>query len=323
MSGLVKKVLGFVCLGAIIVGTILIVTDSSKRDYLGLGEPAHIPALCAPAPPTVPPPPPPPPTARYGADDFLWLVSVNQADLLANRVAPPRGFARVPLEQGSFGDWLRHLPLFPNRPMVKLHSGALKANQDAHEAVIDLDTGSADLQQCADCVIRLRAEYLFSRGRATDIHFNSSSGEKLDWTRWSAGERPTLRGQRFTWRRTRPADSSHGTLRDYMEFVFRYAGTKSLARELAAVPEREVMPGDLFIRPGSPGHAVLVVDVATDRAGRRLMMLAQGFMPAQDMHLLRNLAQPPLGPWFDANFPDTLRTPEYTFSKGELRRFAN
>jgi len=41
-----------------------------------------------------------------------------------------------------------------------------------------------------------------------------------------------------------------------------------------------------MIRAGSPGHAMLVVDVAEDERGRRIYLLAQSYMPAQDIHIV-------------------------------------
>ena len=45
--------------------------------------------------------------------------------------------------------------------------------------------------------------------------------------------------------------------------------------------------GDIFIRGGFPGHAVLVVDMAIHPvSGQKAVLLAQSYMPAQDIHIL-------------------------------------
>lgn len=96
----------------------------------------------------------------------------------------------------------------------------------------------------------------------------------------------------------------------------------SLEGELQKAPDiRSMRAGDLFIQPGFPGHAVLVVDVARDSAGRRIFLLAQSYMPAQDSHILQNPDGGPLGAWYDINFGTTLKTPEWTFIR-HLRRFS-
>jgi len=104
----------------------------------------------------------------------------------------PIGFERRPIPAGSFEDWLRHLPTKKGSPPVHLFDGTLKANQNAHIAVIDIDTGDKDLQQCADAVIRLRAEYLYSLSRYNDIHFDFTSGDKASFRKWINGYRPVV-----------------------------------------------------------------------------------------------------------------------------------
>ena len=47
--------------------------------------------------------------------------------------------------------------------------------------------------------------------------------------------------------------------------------------------------GDVFIKGGFPGHAVVVLDMAeNDRTGQRVFLLAQSYMPAQDIHIMKN-----------------------------------
>jgi len=255
---------------------------------------------------------------------YPWLASHDPADAVAVRIARPAGCENTVEEAGSFGDWLRHLPLRKGTLPVRLFDGSLKANQDAHVAVVDIDTGTRNLQQCADSLIRLRAEHLFAAGRAADIHFDFTSGDRVEFARWVAGFTPVVRGSSVTWSRGQPREPSHATLRAYLDVIFQYAGTRSLARELQPVGDiHDMRIGDIFITPGSPGHAVIVVDMIVaggGHGGRKLFMLAQGYMPAQDIHVLKNPAAG-ASPWYDLEFGDTLRTPEWTFSRTDLRRF--
>ena len=69
-----------------------------------------------------------------------------------------------------------------------------------------------------------------------------------------------------------------------------------------------------------PGHVVLVVDVCENDAGNKAFLLAQGYMPAQQFHLLKNPAHEN-DPWYYVNeLTDPLHTPEYTFSMDSLKR---
>jgi hypothetical protein len=258
--------------------------------------------------------------AKADPSPYPWLTAFDAEHALERRIAPPPGFVRAPAAPGTFAAWLRGLPLRPGRPPVRLHDGRLKGNQEAHHAVVDVDTGRRNLQQCADAVMRLRAEYLFASGQADAIAFNFTSGDRAAFSAWAKGDRPLVRGNRVSWRRSAPAARSHESLRAYLDSVFTYAGSASLARELTPVAHpRDVEIGDVFIEGGSPGHAVLVVDVARHADGRAVFLLAQSYMPAQDVHVLRNPAES--HPWYSTSFGDTLRTPEWTFRPSHLRRF--
>jgi len=83
-----------------------------------------------------------------------------------------------------------------------------------------------------------------------------------------------------------------------------------------------VQPGDVLIQGGYPGHAVLVLDVAAGKDGRRWLLLGQSYMPAQDFHVLVNPATPS-SPWYDAAALATgLKTPEWRpFTRRDVRRF--
>jgi len=244
-------------------------------------------------------------------------------DRLDRRFVPPEGFVRVPARKGSFASWLRGLPLKAEGAKVFLHSGALKGRQDVHVAVIDIDTGARDLQQCADAVMRLRAEWQFARGEIGRIAFNDTGGGKpMSFSRWAAGERPRAEGRTLAWTKRAPADASYGSFRRYMDTVFSWAGTHSLERELAPVKDGRVEIGDVIIKGGFPGHAVLVADVVERPDTReRRFLLVQSFMPAQDMHVLKGRDTPDGTPWYRLTPGQSFVTPEWTFPTGSHRRW--
>ncbi len=254
---------------------------------------------------------------------YSWLASYDSSNAIAQRIAPPTGFQRVPSSPNTFANWLRHLPLKPGHPMVYLYNGIEKPNQNAHFAVLDIDVGHKDLQQCADAVIRLRAEYLYSRKLYHDIHFNFTSGDRIDFMNWVKGYRPVVRGDAVNWLKSGITGASYKSFRQYLNEIFMYAGSLSLSEELKAVPDiREMRIGDVFIQGGSPGHAILVVDMAEARAtGKKVFLLAQSFMPAQDIHILKNPTDHTLSPWYALDFGDTLITSEWIFTKHDLKRF--
>jgi len=261
--------------------------------------------------------------AQGAGPPYPWLKPGEVVESLDSRIAPPAGFERVQAPPGSFAAWLRRLPLKPGCPPVLLYNGQPKARQDVHAAVVAMDVGREDLQQCADAVIRLRAEYLRSKGDAAAIRFHFTSGDLAEYVRWSAGYRPIVAGNRITWARRSEPDDSYESFRRYLDTVFKYAGSDSLSRELIPVRSvAEIEAGDVFIHGGFPGHAVIVADVARLRVpGKKVFLLAQSYMPAQEVHVLKNLADMSLSPWYSADFGETLVTPEWSFGRDELRRF--
>jgi hypothetical protein len=107
-----------------------------------------------------------------------------------------------------------------------------------------------------------------------------------------------------------------------MEMVFQFAGTLSLSKELKPVSPEDVQIGDILIQGGSPGHAVMVVDmVIHPETKEKLFLLAQSYMPAQETQVLRNPIDYLSSPWFYFDSSDVLDTPEWTFYKGDLKRF--
>jgi len=256
-----------------------------------------------------------------GNSDYPWLEQAP-GETLADRIPPPEGYRRADVAAGSFAAWLRGLPLKPGRPPVLLYDGRPKGNQQAHHAVVDIDTGSGNLQQCADAVMRLRAEYLFASGHQDQIQFNFTSGDAARWRDWRAGQRPQVSGNKVRWQSTTAIDGSYRNFRRYLRAVFAYAGTWSLKREMKAVADiSDIRPGDVFIQGGFPGHAVLVADVAVDARGDKVFLLVQSYMPAQQIHLLRNPGDRASSPWYPARAMGKLETPEWRFEYTDLMRW--
>jgi hypothetical protein len=263
------------------------------------------------------------PITATASKDYFWLKSYSDNQAIVNRIAVPSGFERIPVPKGSFGNWLRHLPLKAGKPPVYLHNGNKKDNQTAHYAVIDIDVGKRNLQQCADAIIRIRAEYLYSRGNYDTIHFNFTSGDKASYKKWIMGYRPLIRGNKVKWRKKRRYDKSYQTFRKYTNTVFMYAGSYSLSRELKPVKNiNDMKIGDIFIKGGFPGHAIIVIDMAINkRNSKKCFLLAQSYMPAQEIHILVNPSNDKLSPWYELDFGQTLYTPQWIFSHGQLKRF--
>jgi hypothetical protein len=212
-------------------------------------------------------------------------------------VPPPPGYTRVEVEKDTFGAWLRGLPLRPaGTPVRDFQGGEILAKDDSRlAAVAELDVGTSNLQQCADSIIRLHAEWLWAQGQKGRIGYRFTSGHMASWSQYAAGDRARISGSKVSWVRSAAADSSRASFRAYLDLIFTYSGTLSLQEEKNRPSRENLRPGDFFVLGGSPGHAVLVLDVAVNAAGERVALLGQGFIPAQDFHILSPGQD---GPWF-------------------------
>lgn len=103
--------------------------------------------------------------------------------------------------------------------------------------------------------------------------------------------------------------------------AFGQCGSASLEKQLHSIALKDVLPGDVLIKGGFPGHAMIVTDVAVNKGGKKLFMLAQSYMPAQDIHIVKNMNDTELSPWYKADGVDVIETPEWDFSSKQLRRW--
>lgn len=257
----------------------------------------------------------------YSQQSVMPLVS-RQGTSIATRFIVPKDYVRQVYSNGSFGAYLQQLALKPVGSEVLFFNGVAKPNQDMVAAVLAIDVGKKDLQQCADAIMRLRAEYLYGQKKYADIHFKFTNGFNAEYLKWAEGGRILVKGNVCIWHKTGAKDYSYGSFRKYLDMVFCYAGTLSLSKELKSVAIQNIAVGDVFIKGGSPGHAVIVVDVAIHKnTGKRIFLLAQSYMPAQNIHVLVNETNADLSPWYEAIESGQLYTPEWIFDRTMLKRF--
>lgn len=260
--------------------------------------------------------------SHYGSL-YKWVKSYDSTQTIYTRFSPPPGFEMVSDTNDKFSCWLLHLPLKKDGAPVFLYNGNKKARQDVHAAVIDIDAGTRDLQQCADAVMRLRAEYLYGSGNKNAIKFNYTSGAVIPFAKWTEGFRPAVKGSKVSWNKTGSPSSDYPTFKNYLWNVFNYAGSKSLSGELKPVKDfNSIKAGDVLIIGGFPGHAMTVVQTAVNKqTGKKVFMLAQSYMPAQEIHIVRNFQNPGISPWYEIPDDGVIDTPEWTFGTADLKRW--
>ena len=219
-------------------------------------------------------------------------------------------------DTNSWDYFLRHLPILDS-PVLD-YRGRPVSYQDKHIGIIPYDVGKADLQQCADALMRIRAEYLFEQKRYDEIGFHFTGGQYYSWNDYCKGKQPVPSGNDIRFIQTATKNKTHGSLRTYLDIVYTYASTISLAKELKHADHFEV--GTVVINPGSPGHCFIIIDEKTDVEGNNLFKLAEGYTPAQSIYVLRNLNESEKTPWHRLT-RGVIETASYRFEKYQLGKF--
>jgi len=249
------------------------------------------------------------------ANEFL----INpDGDTLQTRIPVPDGYERTYEEEASLGEFLRNYQVLPDSSPVLYYDGTVKANDHA-ACVFDMYLSDKDLQQCADSVMRVYAEYMRSCGREDKIAFHFVNGFLCDWATYKSGKRISVSGNDVSWVEGGEVSDSDATFEKYLETVYNYASTLSLDKESQSIELSDIQIGDIFIKGGSPGHVVIVVDTCV-HDGKKAFLLAQGYMPAQQFHVLENKNHE-WDPWYyedEITYP--FITPEYVFGEQCLKR---
>ena len=189
------------------------------------------------------------------------------------------GYVRINGDDVAYTNYLRNLPLKERGSKVQLYTGGDSRFQSLNYAVVDMPLLS-NAEQCADVCMRLRAEYLYSTGQYGRIRFQNVNGKTLNYG----------------------GGNSRKSFERYLRNLYGVASTFSLSREMKTRRLADMQPGDVFVYPArygqQYGHAVMVVDVAINKRGKKAFLLAEGNTPAREIHVMRNFENPFRSPWF-------------------------
>lgn len=250
-------------------------------------------------------------------EPYMYINS--SGDTLEARFNVPEGYTRTSEDKNSLAAFLRNYKLKEDGSPVLLYDGSPKGNQSAHMAVLTLPIENEDLQQCADSIMRIYGEYYYSLKQYDKICYPLGGGFNASFDKWRKGYGITLSSNKLIWTSQAGNDSGYESFRKFMRIVFAYSGTINMSDDSKKISLKKASVGDIFIKGGSPGHVVMIVDMCRDSDGHTAYLLGQGYMPAQEFHILKN----PLhedDPWYykdEITYP--LHTPEYIFEKGSLR----
>lgn len=218
--------------------------------------------------------------------------------------------------ENSWQYFLQHLPIVDS-PIVN-YKGIPITYQQKHVGIIPFDVGKSDLQQCADALMRLRAEYLFKQKRYNEVGFHFVDGSYYSWNDYCKGLRPLLKANGIQFVKSAASEKTHESLRRYLDIVYAYASTISLAKELKPATGFEI--GTIVIHAGSPGHCFIIIDETTNNKGERVYKLAEGYTPAQSIYVLRNLNEDGISPWYQLK-KGVIETASYLFDDYKLGKF--
>ena len=247
---------------------------------------------------------------------------INKDSLtIQSRVNIPHGYKRVAYPEGSFENYLRNYKLKPFGSKIINYDDSEYFWQGGHVGILEVPVPKNGLQQCADALIRIRSEYLWDTNRKDEIGFNFTSGHYCSWTSYANGYRPKINGSRVSFHKTASVDHSKSNFYKYLNLIYTYSGTLSLYHELESVKAKDLKIGDMLIKGGSPGHIVMLCDEVVNDKGETLFLLFQGNTPAQSVHLVKNLEDNTISPWYQLEDDAIIPVSNYTFGSAKFVRF--
>lgn len=215
----------------------------------------------------------------------------KSGNTISTRFKVPEGYERVKTEEGSFEYYLQNLPLKKYGSKAYHYNGKINRNAPVY-GVFDNEITPKNLEQCADAVMRLWAEYLYYRGEYDRIKFNFVNGFECDYVSYAEGNRLHVDDKICYWYKDAEEDYSYETFRRYMDLVHNYANTTSLQKQAEPVSYEDIRIGDIFVMTASQmnkslGHAVIVVDMCVNKeTGEKLLLIAESTTPASETYVV-------------------------------------
>lgn len=241
---------------------------------------------------------------------------------ISSRVKTPQGYKRFAYQKGSFQEYLRHYKLKPFGSKIINYDNSEYYWQKGHIGILDIPVPKNGLQQCADALIRIRSEYLWDANRKDEIGFNFTSGHYYSWIKYAQGYRPKVNGNKVTFYKTASVNNTKENFYNYLNLIYMYSGTLSLYNELESITTvKDLRLGDMLILGGSPGHIVMLADEAINEKGEKIFLLFQGNTPAQSVHLVKNLEDSKISPWYNLKMNAEIPVSNYTFYDSKFARF--
>lgn len=247
--------------------------------------------------------------SRCEAQDNLHKWIDPNGMTVETRFIPPEGFTRKNYDE-PYTDYIRKLPMLPDGSPIKIFTGELKPVQTNHVGVLDIDVGDRDLQQCSDAAQRIRTDFLYQTKQYDKISYHFVNGMKFSWNDYKQGYRAVRDGKKTVMTKSGKANDSLEGFKNYQKSLFMYAGVSSVMRESPELTIKDIRPGDAI---AGTGHLIIILDVVENEQGDKKILLAQSYIPAQQIEVLKNPQSD--SPWYDATLLEIcpFYTPEWTY----------
>ena len=219
------------------------------------------------------------------------------------RFDTPEKFSRNQNYTG-FGKWLNNLSLKNNNTPVYTFDGQKKSNPNIYVGVLDLEQPKKNVQFNSNAIMSLRLEYFYREKKYNEI-------DKL----------AKVLANPITYTTFVKGDYSYPKFMDYLTHYLENSNSQTIAQLLKPISIKEIQVGDVFFQKETiKNHAAIVMDLAQDKNGNKIFILAQSYYPSQDIHILSNPSNDLISPWYIAK-KGTLLTPEWRFLSSDLMRF--
>lgn len=236
---------------------------------------------------------------------------------------PSYDYKRIEIEKNSFAEYLRNLPLKEKgSDVINYRGGIFKSSSDTSVAyVVNMNIMGRRLEQCMDILVRLYAEYLWSVKQIDSLILPLPGGYWLQWSDWRSGLRPVFNGIKMKMQRSIQHANLEKNYQSYLNIIYNESHTQQFFYAYQSLRRENVQIGDIIIKKGTKGHAVMIVDLAKNKEGELIALIGNGDTPACQLFLLNYKVDKP---WIPLKFDqEIIKLPLKRVMKWEgLRRFS-
>lgn len=255
------------------------------------------------------------------------ISNINvQGNSVSTRIETPENYDRIAFSEDTYEYYLQNYPLHTADKKVMKYDGYEKL-YECYVGVVVSDLNIAiDMIHGEHIIQFLRANFLFQNKRYDKINYCYDDGRRITFDQWGAGGRFVLKNSEYIIDTIASKDYSYESFKLYMKELYSKSTTQSLTMDTKYLQVSDINIGDVFVQPkeyNGPGHAVLVMDAAINsETGEKLVLLAQGFTPSQNIHILKNPYDESISPWYRVDDESPyFATAQWTFRKKHIRRF--